>query len=301
MEENSHKLWTVRELMKTAIAYLAEKGYDEARLTVELLLAHVLNLQRIELYTNFERPLTKNELRLFRSLFVRRLRHEPLQYIVESAFFMGLQFEVDSRVLIPRPETETLVEEVLLECKNRSGEHLTILDVGTGSGNIAISVAKYAKNVSVTAIDKSADALDVARINALRHGVDKTIEFIKADVFEPLESILTNPYDCIVSNPPYVSMNEWEKLQPEIRKYEPREALTDNADGLSFYKQLISISRRLLKPGGLFIVEVGYGQSSRVELLLQSEGYESIRSISDLQRIPRVVRAMKPTVPYSSN
>ncbi|MCX7984268.1 MAG: peptide chain release factor N(5)-glutamine methyltransferase [Bacteroidetes bacterium] len=301
MDDNQQKVWTIRELMKTAIAYLREKGYDEARLTVELLLSHTLNLQRIELYTNFDRPLTHKELHRFRSLFIRRLQHEPLQYIVHSAFFMGLQFEVDGRVLIPRPETETLVEEVLMECKVHESKMIKLLDVGTGSGNIAISIAKYAKNVIITALDKSIDALDVAQLNAHRHGVESKITFMQADIFNVLEHILTGEFDIIVSNPPYVSINEWEQLQPEVRRYEPRDALTDNADGLSFYKQLLVVANQYLKPQGLFIVEVGYNQASRVELLLRSAGYESVVSILDLQRIPRVVRGRKPQYPYPTN
>lgn len=294
------KRWTLRELMKTAIEYLSEKGFDEARLTVELLLSHTLNLQRIELYTNFDRPLTREEVQLFRSLFERRLRHEPVQYIVQSAFFMGLQLEVDSRVLIPRPETETLVEEALFLCKSYSHE-LHILDVGTGSGNIAISLAKYANNVRVTALDSSADALVVAYGNATRHGVLSKIHFVHADIFQPLPPEACHQYDMIISNPPYVPVDEWESLQPEVRRFEPRHAITDNADGLSFYKQLLTLSNSYLKPAGFFLVEIGFGQESRVSLLLQSLGFTDVRIVPDLQKIPRVVRAMKASQPFQPN
>lgn len=294
------KRWTLRELMRTAIEYLGEKGFDEARLTVELLLAHALNLQRIELYINFDRPLTREEIERFRFLFERRLHHEPVQYIVRSAFFMGLQFEVDSRVLIPRPETETLVEETLLECKSHR-ENIHILDIGTGSGNIAISLAKYATNAFVTALDNSADALVVAQKNAQRHGVESKIRFVHADVFEPLSDFLTFQYDIIVSNPPYVSVDEWETLQPEIRHFEPRHAVTDNSDGLSFYKQLITVAETYLKPGGSLLLEVGFGQEKRVSLLLQSVGFTNVRTITDLQLIPRVVRATKAPQPFQPN
>jgi release factor glutamine methyltransferase len=300
MIEESGKQWTLRELMRTAIDYLAEKGFDEARLTVELLLSHVLNLQRIELYTNFDRPISQKELTIFRTLFARRLKHEPVQYIVQSAFFMGLQFEVDSQVLIPRPETETLVEEVLLECKKRFPDPLRVLDVGTGSGNIAISVAKYAPNANVTAIDINPEALIVAHGNAQRHQVVSRIEFLQADIFQ-LKDELKYEYDVIVSNPPYVSVDEWETLQPEVRNFEPRHAITDDGNGFSFYKQLLILSDRLLKPDGLFAVEVGFGQSPHVELLLSSAGYIDITSVYDLQKIPRVIRARKPLQHFHSN
>ncbi|HOV99414.1 MAG: peptide chain release factor N(5)-glutamine methyltransferase [Bacteroidetes bacterium] len=300
MIEESGKQWTLRELMRTAIDYLAEKGFDEARLTVELLLSHVLNLQRIELYTNFDRPISQKELIIFRTLFARRLKHEPVQYIVQSAFFMGLQFEVDSQVLIPRPETETLVEEVLLECKKRFPDPLRVLDVGTGSGNIAISVAKYAPNANVTAIDINPEALIVAHGNAQRHQVVSRIEFLQADIFQ-LKDELKYEYDVIVSNPPYVSVDEWETLQPEVRNFEPRHAITDDGNGFSFYKQLLILSDRLLKPDGLFAVEVGFGQSPHVELLLSSAGYIDITSVYDLQKIPRVIRARKPLQHFHSN
>jgi len=300
MIEESGKQWTLRELMRTAIDYLAKKGFDEARLTVELLLSHVLNLQRIELYTNFDRPISQKELIIFRTLFARRLKHEPVQYIVQSAFFMGLQFEVDSQVLIPRPETETLVEEVLLECKKRFPDPLRVLDVGTGSGNIAISVAKYAPNANVTAIDINPEALIVAHGNAQRHQVVSRIEFLQADIFQ-LKDELKYEYDVIVSNPPYVSVDEWETLQPEVRNFEPRHAITDDGNGFSFYKQLLILSDRLLKPDGLFAVEVGFGQSPHVELLLSSAGYIDITSVYDLQKIPRVIRARKPLQHFHSN
>ncbi len=301
MNQEMSKQWTVRDLMKTAIEYLREKGFDEARLTVELLLSYALHLQRIELYINYDRPVDAKELHYFRSLFERRLRHEPVQYIIQSAFFMGLQFDVDSRVLIPRPETETLVEEALFECKNRREEKLTVLDIGTGCGNIAISIAKYCTNTHITAVDKSPEAITVAKNNAQRHGVHDRIDFLEYDIFDTSFISQLSKYDLILSNPPYIPVDEWETLQAEVRRYEPKHALTDNGDGLSFYKQIVEIANTKLKAGGVLIVEVGYNQFSKVEFFFKTKGFYNISVIYDLQRIPRVVKATKPMHPISTN
>ncbi|MEX0601879.1 MAG: HemK/PrmC family methyltransferase, partial [Bacteroidota bacterium] len=165
MLQQDTRVWTIKDLMKFAIDFLQERGIDEARLNVELLLAHTLKCQRINLYTNFDKPLGRDELKEFRKLYERRLNREPLQYIIGSATFMGLTFRVDSRVLIPRPETETLVEQTMLQChaypENRT---VSVFEVGSGSGNIAVSLAKFVKIIHVTSIDTSEESLEVARL-----------------------------------------------------------------------------------------------------------------------------------------
>ena len=205
MPEDKTRVWTVRELMKSAMEHLQRNGFEDARLNVELLLAHALDLQRIQLYLHFDRPLTSEELKQFRALYERRLKREPVQYIIGSTNFMGLHFTVDSRVLIPRPETETLIEQAILLCQRYpSDSPIQVLEVGTGSGNIAVSLAKYIKNAHVTAIDISKDALNVAEENARMHSVDTQIQFLLIDVFDRVEDVFRKRFDLLVSNPPYV-------------------------------------------------------------------------------------------------
>jgi release factor glutamine methyltransferase len=254
MSQDRDKVWTIRDLMKTAMDHLQRHGIDEARLNVELLLAHAMDLPRISLYTSFDRPLNRDELTRFRGLFERRLRREPLQYIVGSANFMGLSIQVDSRVLIPRPETESLIEQVMIRCNNPSVDTtVNILEVGTGSGNIAVALVKYVKRVSVCTLDVSSDALEVARHNAVAHQVIDHIEFHHASIFDDIDKVLAKRFEYLVSNPPYVARSEWDGLQDEIRFHEPRNALTDEKDGLEFYRRIAEIAPYVLIDGGTIL------------------------------------------------
>lgn len=290
MLQQETRIWTIRELMKVSIDLLQKKGFDEARLNVELLLAHALKCQRIQLYTGFDKPLTKQEMREFRTLFERRLNREPLQYIVGSAGFMGLQFRVDPRVLIPRPETETLVEQTMLLCNALSGRStISILEIGAGSGNIAVSLAKYVRQASVTSIDISPQAIEVAELNAKVHEVTDRVEFRVLDVYEPVDQILLRRFDLVVSNPPYASAEEWESLQLEVKKYEPRTATTDGRDGLDFFRRIIELAPYLLSDRGSVVFEVGYGQSDAVRRIMSDSGFFNIYVVPDLQNVPRVV------------
>ena len=282
--------WTIRDLMKFSINYLQRHGFDEARLTVELLLAHTLQCQRIELYTHFEKPLSKEELKSFKTCFERRLAHEPVQYIVGSTSFMGLQFVVDPRVFIPRPETETLVEQVMMICNKREHEErLEILDIGTGSGNIAVAIAKLVRGVHVTTIDTSEDALSVARTNAAAHGVTENVKFERMDVFGSVESGIGIPFDLLVSNPPYVSASEWNELQPEVRLFEPQGAVSDQGDGFKYYRRLAQVAPLLLRPNGSVVMEVGAGQAKQVEDIFKGSGFTDLQVVPDLQEVERVV------------
>jgi release factor glutamine methyltransferase len=282
--------WTIRDLMKFSIDHLQRHGFDEARLAVELLLSHALHCQRIELYTHFEKPLSKDELKQFRSLFERRLNHEPVQYIVGTTAFMGLHLRVDPRVFIPRPETETLVEQVMLLCNQRKAdETLSILEIGTGSGNIAVALAKLIRDVEVTSIDTSGEALEVARGNATLQGVAERISFQQMSVFDSSMEKLTVRFDQLVSNPPYVSVEEWEHLEPEIRRFEPRGAVSDSGDGYEFFRRITSIARGVLKKEGHVIVEVGEGQAEKVQGLFRDANLSDVRAVNDLQDVPRVV------------
>lgn len=282
--------WTIRDLMKFSIDYLQRHGFDEARLTVELLLSHALRCQRIELYTRFDQPLSKDELKDFRSLFERRLQHEPVQYIVGSAGFMGMQFQVDPRSLIPRPETETLVEQIMLVCGRRpEGTSVTILEVGAGSGNIAVSVAKLLRNSHVTSIDVDREALEVAKGNVSMHGVTERVVLRELSVFDSIVEAFSEKFDLLVSNPPYVSAQEWEQLAPEIRSHEPRTAVCDAGDGLAFYRRMAEIGRALLREKGWVLVEVGHEQSETVVGIFRKAGFENLSVAKDLQGIPRIV------------
>ena len=284
------QVWSIRDLMKFSIDHLQRHGFDEARLTVELLLASALHRQRIELYTHFDQPLTKEELKAFRALFERRLHHEPVQYIVGSTSFMGLQLQVDARAFIPRPETETLVEQTMIICGQRpEAHHMSILEIGTGSGNIAVSLAKLVRDVQVTTIDTNAAALGLARANATATGCADAIVFQELSLFDELTEILPHPYDVLVSNPPYVSEEDWSHLAPEICKFEPKQAVTDSKDGYVFYRRIARIASDLVRKGGWVIVEVGQGQAENVSTIFSEGGIGNIAVVADLQEIPRVV------------
>ena len=290
MPEDKTRAWTVRELMKSAMEHLQRKGFEDVRLNVELLLAHALDLQRIQLYLHFDRPLTSEELTNFRSLYERRLKREPVQYIIGSTNFMGLHFAVDSRVLIPRPETETLIEQTMLLCQRYpSTKTIQVLEVGTGSGNIAVSIAKYIKHAHVTAIDISRDALDVAEMNARMHSVDSQILFSLTDIFDSADELFQKRFDLLVSNPPYIPKDEWEQLQTEVRDFEPSMALTDGKNGLQFYYRIISLIPDILKSGGGIMLEVGFNQAQKVAREMKNAGIEQLQIVNDLQGIPRVV------------
>ena len=290
MLEQQNQVWTIRDLMKFTIDHLQGRGFDEARLTVELLLSHALQCQRIELYTHFDKPLSDEERKAFRGLYERRLAHEPVQYIVGTTSFMGLQFAVDKRVFIPRPETETLVEQLMMKCNQREAEEETrILDVGTGSGNIAVSLAKLIKRSRITSVDRSLEALEVARTNARAHGVAESIAFENADFFAPLESRFPHQFDFLVGNPPYVSIQEWQTLDPEVRQFEPKHAVSDQNDGYEFYRRIGEVAAKLVRKSGWVLVEVGHGQAERVSDLFRTAAFEEISVVNDLQDIPRVV------------
>ena len=298
MSEEKTRVWTVRELMKSAMEHLQQKGFEDARLNVELLLAHALDLQRIQLYLHFDKPLTPEELKQFRTLYERRLKREPVQYIIGSTSFMGLHFTVDSRVLIPRPETETLIEQAMLLSHRYPAETpMQVLEVGTGSGNIAVSIAKYIKHSRVTAIDISEEALRVAQENARIHDVESRIDFSLIDVFDHTEELFGKRFDLLVSNPPYVPKDEWEQLQTEVRDFEPSVALTDGKDGLQFYHRLIRMIPDLLTPGGTLMVEVGFNQADKVAREMSNAGMNGVRMTNDLQGVPRVVTGIWAGVP----
>ena len=281
--------WTVLSLLQWADGFLAQKGYDESRLTSELLLSHVLGLPRLNLYLQFDRPLNQEELARFKGAFQRRLAHEPLQYIVGECEFMGLRIAVDKRVLIPRPETEDVVSCALDALRSRNGQSLTILDIGTGSGNMAVALAKSLPRATVTAVDVSTDALDVARANAEAHGVHN-ISFQRWDVLGDLPADWR--FDMIVANPPYVSLHDFESVQEEIRNYEPRQAVTDGGDGLKFIRRILGVAPKHLVPGGAVAMEIAYGQEGDARALASAAGLRQVDVRRDFVGVPRVLIAV---------
>ena len=282
--------WTVLSLIEWSQRYLQERGFDEARLHAELLLAHVLGLLRLDLYLQFDRPLTPAELAAYRALFKRRLTHEPLQYIVGETGFMGLTMVVERGVLIPRPETELLVEMALEIIKKKEGGGAQVLDIGTGSGNIAVALGHHAPGAQIFGIDISPEAIAVAARNIERHGLGN-VAVQALDVFSGLFD--GRDLDLIVSNPPYVSREQFAALEPEVRDFEPRGALTDDGDGMSFYRRLAPLALELLRPGGEVLFEIGFGQDTDIARLFNGCGYREVGVTRDYAGIPRVIHGVK--------
>jgi release factor glutamine methyltransferase len=267
----------VRDALAAAVDALGAAGVDNPRLDAELMLAHALDTSRADLYAEPERSLEPPAARQFGEMVRRRVRREPVAYILGRAHFRELELVVDHRVLIPRPETELLVELA------QDGQR--VLDVGTGSGAIALAIANERKGVRVTGIDSSPEAVEVARANAARSGLQ--VEFLIADL------IVGGPYDLIVSNPPYVRESEWQSLQPEISLYEPADALIAGPDGLDIIRALIPAAAEVLVRGGVLGVEVGQGQARSVEALFERARFTRVETIRDLAGIPRVVKGRR--------
>jgi release factor glutamine methyltransferase len=295
-EASAPSRWTVGELLRWTEGLFGRLGLPTPRLDAELLLAKALGITRVGLYVAYERPTDPEERACFRELVKRRSRREPVAYLIGQREFFSLSFEVTPDVLVPRPETEHLVEFAIDSLEERSADPTRILDLGTGSGNIAIAVAANAPQVRVDAVDTSAAALGVARRNALRHGVGERVAFHLGDLFRALPAG-SGPYFAILSNPPYISKRDFGGLMDDVRLYEPREALcdlkTEEGDGSGFYRAMAAEGGSYLEDGGYLAVEVGAGQSSRVAEIFTAAGWEIRRRISDYSRIERVVVAGK--------
>jgi len=274
--------WTVLKLLRWTADYFAGRGIDSPRLDAELLLAEALGLDRVGLYLNFERPLQAEELTAYRSKVRRRAGREPLAYILGHTEFWSLPLAVTPDVLIPRPDTELLVEEGL---KRRPDDTARVLDVGTGSGALAIALAHERPQWAVTAIDLSPAALAVAMANARRNEVAERITFIEAD----LATLPAGPFELIVANPPYIPHGELSTLMPEVRDYEPLLALDGGDDGLVPYRSLARQAGTILAPGGWLLVEVGIDQAAAVQELFAGAGLTEIFTARDLAGIERVV------------
>lgn len=293
-EEN---IWTVIKAIYWAEAYLKRFNISNAKIDAEYLLSSILKCKRQELYLNPDRPLTNIEINTFKTFIQRRSKREPLQYIIGEEEFRGLVFKVTRDVLIPRPETELLIEEAvkIIERQRAKGKRqkVNIIDLCTGSGCIAVSIAKEIDNCKVYATDISEKALAAAKENAKKHGVENKIIFLQGSFFEPLKGKgLEDKIDILLSNPPYVSKKDMGKLQPEIKEYEPSLALYGGEDGLDSYRTIIPEALNYLKKAGHLLLEIGYGQAEGVkELFAQYPAYGKIEIINDLSEIERVVKA----------
>lgn len=263
----------VLQAIKKSSDFLLRKDVESPRLQAEWLLAHVLGLQRMALYLNFDRVLSEVEIDRLRLLVTRRSRREPLQHIIGNTSFLGLEITVNREVLIPRPETEILAIRAgeVLEKQFPPGTPLKILDIGTGSGCIAIWLAKRFSEGEVTAVDISPTALEIATINARTHGVEGKITFILGDCFDSLAPGLK--FDLVVSNPPYIPTEEIPSLSPEVRDFDPKLALDGGEDGLMFYRLLAGNAARFMNPKATLIAEFGDGQADPVREILEKQNW----------------------------
>lgn len=277
---------TVLEIIKLSTTYLEEKGIESPRTNVELILSYVLKCKRLDLYLSFDKPLHEVELQIVRNYLKRRGNREPLQYILGSVEFYGLEFIVNPDVLIPRPETEMLVENIVNSYSSES--KINILDIGTGSGIIAVCLAKYFPGSKIIAIDNSEKALSVAKKNAENNKVDDQIEYRKIDISNG-KNVFLKEFDIVVSNPPYISLNEYEKLEPELKVYEPKNSLTDYGDGLKFYKLISAAAKIILKDHGKLYFEIGIDQYKDVKDILLKENFINIDIKKDYLDIERVI------------
>ncbi len=282
---------TVLELIKLSAEYFEKKNIESARLNAELLLAHVLSCKRLDLYLMFDKPIQETELTTMRELLRKRGERVPLQYLLGEVEFYGLPFNITPAALIPRPETELLVEKCLDAGKLL--ENPSILDIGCGSGIIAVCIAKHLSSATLDALDISVDAIALAKENAEKNSVHERISFIQADIKDG-SARLQNNYDIIVSNPPYVSKEEYVTLQEEIVKHEPSFAITDSDDGYSFYRLIAAKSAELLKSNGLLFFEMGKDQSEQIREIMISNNFTDVIIYKDYEAIDRVIQGRKP-------
>jgi release factor glutamine methyltransferase len=287
---------TVLELLNRSTNYLKAHDIENPRLNAELLLARSLNLSKEGLYRNLHSQLKEGEKEALEKMIQRRISGEPLQYILEHQEFWSSDFKVDPRALIPRPETEVLIEQSLPILSLISVKrNPSVLEIGTGSGAIAIALAKEVKNIFLVATDISRGALALAKENARSAGVEHQIKFINGDLFGPLHSLKgREPFDLILSNPPYITRRKIDTLAREVKDYEPRIALDGGEDGLAFYRHMIPEADFYLREGGWLLLEVALGQSGNVSEMIEEGGhFLKPESIPDLSGIGRVVKAQK--------
>ena len=279
-----NKTWRLIDILNWGEKYFKEKFFDNPRSEIELLLQHIIGCKKIDLYLQFEKTVTPEDLIILRGLIKRRVNREPTQYIIGSSEFYGRKFFVNQDVLIPRPETEKLID-VSIDILSKK-ENPIILDVGTGSGCIGITIALEIPFCRVIAIDISNSALSTAKNNADMYGL-KNIQFINLDI---LCQDINHTADMLISNPPYISQEEIPGLMSDVKDFEPMVALTDNSDGLEFYRKFSNIIPQVVKKNGVTILEVGRGaHPERVKEIFSKAGYDNLESVRDLNKDTRVL------------
>lgn len=288
------EVWTIQKLLEWIAGYFGEKSVDAPRLSGEMLLSHVLGISRIELYMHFDKPVDKVKLSELRGLVKRAGEHEPVAYLIGHTEFYSLPIKVNPACLIPRPETEFLVERAIDFLRKRQGpQH--VLDLCSGSGCIAVAIAKNVKDCSVIATDISGDALKVAAENVKAGKLDEKIQLLEGDLFAPvIDQLDGGKFDLIVSNPPYVSDIEYEKLAANVKDYEPKDALYAGLDGLDVYKRIADGIGEHLKDEGALLLEIGYAQGDAVrDMLQQTTLFAEIKIEKDFSNNDRVVTATR--------
>jgi len=293
-QKPSSSQWTILKLLKWTTSYFKNHRLESPRASAEILLSYALKVKRIDLYLRHDQPLSEKELLPFKTLIKRRIDREPVAYIIGFKEFWSMEFEVTTDVLIPRPETECVVAEAIsLLPANNDSSSKRILEIGTGSGAIVLALASERPNHIFFASDRSAKAIAVALKNATRHELDKKISFFSAVWFEPLRQGM-QPFDMILSNPPYVQSGAIPGLQPEIYRYEPIEALDGGKDGLDPIKHIVEFGHGYLRSGGSLILEIGCDRKEQVHQIIEQCGqYCEIAFIKDFSGHDRVVRMKK--------
>jgi len=282
------------ELLNASTGHLKSKGFNNPKTSCEILLAHVLDMKRLDLYLNFDRQVSEEKRTKFKELYRRRLEHEPLQYITGETEFMSLPLIVNRNVLIPRPETEFVVEQTIQRIrKTWGGEHVKTLEIGVGCGNIVVSIAHYLPNADVSGFDISPEAVELACENAAKNDLQDRIGLEVRDIFE------CSPDDyeglhVVISNPPYVAENERETLEKDVVDFEPHTALFAGKDGLRFFKKISELAFSWLVPGGLLAFETGYNNGRQAAELIAAFGFENIELQKDYARNDRLILAHKP-------
>ena len=281
------EIWTIGKILKWTEQYFAKARIDGARLDAEVLLSHVLNKERIFLYVHFDQPLEEQELASFKDCIKQRVKHTPVAYITGHKEFMGLDFKVTRATLIPRPDTEILVEAALRRLPAGEACKGIIADIGTGSGAICLSLLKYLPNLQAVTVDISEEAIAVAKENAVKLEVDSRVEFCQGDLLEPVQD---RKFMAIVSNPPYIPEGDIAGVDSDVKDHEPMSALVAGADGLDFYRRLLTEASELLEEKGFLAVEVGIHQAQQLKAMAENmTQWENTEIFKDLAGIERVV------------
>jgi release factor glutamine methyltransferase len=294
--ESDAQPWTIRRLLEWTAPFLERKDVDSPRLSAELLLSHVLNVPRIKLYTDYDRPLSAKDLAAFREMVRRASEQEPIAYLTGRAHFFNLEFEITPDVLIPRPDSETVVENVLQLARHQAGfEAPRVLDLCTGSGNIAAAIAHHLKTAIVVATDVSEKAIAVARRNIERLGLTDRVTLEVGDLYEPLSRLVdARPFDLITANPPYIATAKVAELDRSVKDYEPMIALDGGLDGLVAFRAILEGAPPRLRSAGRFFIEIAYDQGEvALTIARKHEAFDDVRILKDHAGNDRVLSGRK--------